>query len=135
MIYLRRHAAAAPDGIAIADPGVPTLESDERIQRLRQSRSYCKERLQELKEEIARLYDEGLVLKARIGTAPDEAGEGHIRRRRRYLGRRIDELKVERAALIRELEEANAQLEIPVGGVAHYEHAPETTESATSTAE
>jgi len=88
-----------------------------------------------LKEEIARLQDEGLVLKARIGTAPDEASESHIRKRRRYLGRRIDELKVERAARIRELEEANAQLETPVGGAALHEHPPETAESATSTAE
>lgn len=107
------------------------IRSNVRIQRLRQSRSYCKERLQEVKEEIARLQDEGLVLKARIGTAPDEVAEGAIRRRRRYLGRRIDELKVERAALTRELEDANAQLDIPVGGATHDEHVPETAESAT----
>ena len=86
---------------------------DERLQRLKYARSYCLERLVEVKDEIARLQEEGLMLKARIVTAPDESAEGHIRSRRRFLRRRIDELKAERSMLANELEVADAQLDTP----------------------
>ena len=86
---------------------------DERLQRLKYARSYCLERLVEVKDEIARLQEEGLLLKARIVTAPDESAEGHIRSRRRFLRRRIDAHKAELSMLANELEEADAQLDTP----------------------
>lgn len=87
-----------------------------RTQRLRQSRSYCLERSVEVKDEIACLHEEVLVLKARIGTAPDETTEGRSRSRRRFLSRRLDELTAERLALSQELEDVNDELVILLQG-------------------
>jgi hypothetical protein len=92
-----------------------------RIQRLRLSRSYCLERSAEVKEDIARLHEEGLLLKARIGLAPDEDAEGRNRSRRRFLSRRLDELTAERLALSQELESVNDELVVLIAGTARDE--------------
>lgn len=107
-------------------------EMEIRIQRLRQSRSYCLERSVEVKEEIARLHQEALELKAKIGLAPDETAEGRIRSRRRFLSRRIDELKAERSALNWELECAKEELTILTAGTTRDEHTHVAAESASS---
>jgi|GEM_PF-1730410 len=98
--------------------------TDKLTQSLLRSRHYCTDRLIEVKEEIARLQNEGLVLKARIETAADETAVGQIRRRRRFLGRRIDELKAERTALTTELETATVQWNIAIGKTSQDGHAP-----------
>ena len=83
--------------------------ADEVNQRLVQSRHYCIDRLAEVKEDLTRLQTEGNVLKTKLETA-DEVEAGQIRRRRRFLSRRLDELKAERAALTEELQAATARL-------------------------
>ena len=108
---------------------------DEKSQRFKQSRSYCLERLAEVKEEIAKFQEEGLALKARLETAPDATAQGRIRSRRRFLSRRLDELKGERSALTKELEEANAQLNIPIARIARDGHNSAPQESALSARE
>jgi len=87
---------------------------DELTRRLVQSRRYCNARLVEVKEDIARLHSEGLGLKERLETA-DEAAAGEIRARRRFLSRRIEELKAERTALRTELQTATVQLSAIAG--------------------
>ncbi len=87
--------------------------SDERTQRLAHSRHYCADRLVEVKDEIARFQDESLALKAKLEPGADEAAVSLIRRRRRFLGRRLEELKAERAALATELEASRLQLSTP----------------------
>ena len=87
--------------------------TDERTQRLAHSRHYCADRLVEVKDEIARFQDESHALKAKLETAADEAALSLIRRRRRFLGRRLEELKAERAALATELEASTLQLNTP----------------------
>jgi chromosome segregation ATPase len=108
---------------------------DKRSQLLKQSRSYCLERLIEVKGEIARLHEESLVLKARMDTAPDEIEEGRIRSRRRFLNRRLHELRSERSALTEELEQATAQLTISVAETARDGHTPATRESTSGARE
>ncbi len=83
---------------------------EESTRRLVQSRNYCTDRLIEVKAEITKLQDEGTVLKRTLESTVDELRAGSIRRRRSFLGRRIDELKAERGALITEREAATAQL-------------------------
>ncbi len=100
---------------------VSPVKMNVRTQRLRQSRSYCLERSVEVKDEIACLHEEVLVLKARIGTAPDETTEGRFRSRRRFLSRRLDELTAERLALSQELEDVNDELVILIAGTARDE--------------
>jgi predicted nucleic acid-binding Zn-ribbon protein len=112
--------------------GWVSLEMDERSQRLKHARAYCLERLVEVKGEIARLHEEGRVLKASIDTVSDEAAEGHIRRRRRFLNRRVEELKAERLALTQELEIANAQLSATVADISGDGHTHVSAESASS---
>ncbi len=85
-----------------------------------------------MKGEIARLHEEGRVLKASIETVSDEAAEVHMRRRRRFLNRRVEELKAERLALTQELEVANAQLSAPVADIAGDGHTHVSAESASS---
>lgn len=84
--------------------------TDELTQRLVQSRHYCTDRLVEVKEDVARFQAEGLALKEKLEAASDDVEAGQIRRRRRFLSRRIDELKAERAALAAELEMATVRL-------------------------
>jgi hypothetical protein len=84
--------------------------SGELTKRLVHSRHYCADRLVEVKQDLAGLQTEANVLKARLETAGDEIEAGQIRRRRRFLGRRLDELKAERAALTAELQAATDQL-------------------------
>ena len=79
-------------------------------QRLVHSRHYCADRLVEVKQDLAGLQTEANVLKTRLETAGDEIEAGHIRRRRRFLSRRLEELKAERAALTAELQAATEQL-------------------------
>lgn len=78
--------------------------ADEQTQRLVHSRHYCIDRLAEVKEDVARLQTEGLDLKTKLETTADEVEAGQIRRRRRFLSRRLDELKAERTALSEELQ-------------------------------
>lgn len=87
--------------------------TDERTQRLVHSRHYCTDRLAEVKGEIGRLQNESHALKAKLEIAADEAALSLIRRRRRFLGRRLEELKAERAALASELEASTLQLNAP----------------------
>lgn len=107
----------------------------ERFQRLKYARSYCIERLVEVKDEIARQQEEGLMLKPRMVRAPDESAEGRIRSRHRFLSRRIDELKAEQSIRANELEEPDAQLNIPITEKASDGHRDVNTESASSVRE
>lgn len=84
--------------------------ADERTQRLVQSRHYCIDRLAEVKEDLSRLQAEGLTLKTKLEASDDEVEAGQIRRRRRFLNRRLDELKAERTALSEELQTSTLQL-------------------------
>ncbi|MGQ3301636.1 hypothetical protein [Reyranella sp.] len=88
--------------------------TDERTQRLVHSRHYCTDRLVEVKGEIARFQDESHALKAKLEIAANEAALSLIRRRRRFLGRRLEELKAERAALASELEASTHELNAPL---------------------
>lgn len=83
-----------------------------RIQRLKQARSYCLERSAQVKEEIARCHEEALVLDSRIGSRHDEFEEGRIRHQRRFLRRRIHELRAELERLGREARDVNDELVI-----------------------
>ena len=60
--------------------------------------------------EIERSRRMGPELKAELDGAAEPARQGAIRRRRAYLNRRNDELKVERAALEAELKVASEGL-------------------------
>jgi len=84
--------------------------SGELTKRLVYSGHYCADRLVEVKQDLAGLQTEANVLKARLETAGDEIEAGQIRRRRRFLSRRLGELKAERAALTAELQAATDQL-------------------------
>lgn len=77
--------------------------ADERTRSLMLSKYYCTERALEVKAELARLDSEGTELKRELDGPADSARQKVIRRRRAYLKRRNDELKVERAALTAEL--------------------------------
>lgn len=83
-----------------------------RKDRPRQSLHYCEQRSAEAKEEIARCHEEALVLKARLGLGRDEHEEGNFRKRRRFLSRRIDELKAELDHLSREASDVKDELVI-----------------------
>lgn len=80
------------------------------LKSLIQSRNYCIDRLVEVKAEIATLQGESIELKRALEANVDEAQAGPIRRRRSFLGRRIDELKAERAALTTERQAATTRL-------------------------
>ena len=77
--------------------------ADERTRRLQLSKCYCTERTPEIKAELVRLASESAELKAELDGAAEPARQGAIRRRRAYLNRRNDELRIERAALESEL--------------------------------
>ena len=83
---------------------------DVQRQRALQSRRYCTDRLAELKEEISRFQAESDQLKSELNGV-DEPAAGNIRLRRRYLSRRLEELKAERAARTSELEDSTARLQ------------------------
>ena len=86
---------------------MPNVEA----RRLIHSRHYCTDRLVEVKDELARIQAEDLELKDRLdGVEETEAGQ--IRRRRRHLSRRLNELKAERAALAVELQESTDKLKM-----------------------
>jgi hypothetical protein len=102
---------------------------DEDSQRLKYARSYCLDRLGEVKADIANFQKESVELKARLEMTTDEIFAGQIRSRRRFLSRRLDELKAERSALAKELEEANVRLNIPVAETARHADEPVNTES------
>jgi len=78
--------------------------ADERTRSLMLSKYYCTERALEVKAELGRLESEGTELKGELSSTTDPARQRVIRRRRAYLKRRNDELKVERAALTEELQ-------------------------------
>jgi len=84
--------------------------ADELRRELMRSKNYCTDRLAELKTDINRLQDEGTSLKTDLEASTDSKTTSLIRRRRMYLGRRIDELKTERSARTEELQKANEQL-------------------------
>lgn len=109
----------------------------ELTQGLVQSRHYCTDRLIEVKEEVARLQTEGDVLKTKLETAADEIEAGQIRRRRRFLARRLDELKAERASLTTELQTATARLSNATVKASNEWHATplESIESGTGPSE
>ena len=81
--------------------------TDERTRSLQLSKHYCSERILEIKTELLRLASESVELKAELDSTAEPARQGVIRRRRAYLNRRNDELKVERAALAAELQVAS----------------------------
>lgn len=85
--------------------------SDEEARRLLHSRHFCTDRLVELREELARIQAEDLELKSRLDGA-EETEAGQIRRRRRHLSRRLNELKAERAARAAELQESTDKLKM-----------------------
>ncbi len=85
--------------------------TDELRRELMQSKNYCTDRLAELKTELNRLQEEGMSLKTQLEATTDSKATSVIRRRRMYLSRRIDELKIERSARTEELQKANEQLE------------------------
>jgi len=80
--------------------------ADEQTRNLMLSNYYCTERALEIKADLARLQAEGNELKSELDSTTDVARQTAIRRRRSYLKRRNDELKVEREALARELQTA-----------------------------
>lgn len=84
--------------------------ADERMRSLQLSKYYCTERTLEIKAELLRLAAESTELKAELGTTTEPGRQGVIRRRRAYLNRRNDELKMERAALAAELQVASQGL-------------------------
>lgn len=69
--------------------------SDVEARLLRNSRHYCTDRLVEVKDELARIQAEDPELKSKLNDV-EEAEAGQIRRRRRYLSCRLNELKAER---------------------------------------
>jgi len=84
---------------------------DEEARRLIHSRHFCTDRLVEVKEELVRIQAEDLELKSKLdGVEETEAGQ--VRRRRRHLSRRLNELKAERAALAVELQESTDKLKM-----------------------
>lgn len=83
--------------------------SDVEACRLLHSRHFCIDRLVEVKEELARIQAEDLELKSRLDCAGETEAD-LIRRRRRHLSRRVNELKAERAALAAELQESTDKL-------------------------
>lgn len=85
--------------------------SDEEARRLLHSRHFCIDRLVEVKAELGRLQAEDLELKSKLDGA-EEAEAGEMRRRRRHLSRRLNELKAERAALAAELQESTDKLKM-----------------------
>ena len=86
---------------------MPNVEA----RRLIHSRHFCTDRLVEVKEELVRIQAEDLELKDRLDGA-EEAEGGQMRRRRRHLSRRLNELKAERAALAAELQESTDKLKM-----------------------
>ena len=81
--------------------------ADERTRSLQLSKYYCTERTLEIKAELLRLATESAALKGELEITAEPERQGAIRRRRAYLNRRNDELKVERAALADELRDAS----------------------------
>lgn len=102
---------------------------------MRQSHSHDIERSAEAKEEIARLLQECLMWKARIGLVPEDAAEGRIRDRRRFPSRRLDELEAERVALDREREAVDDELVILIAGSTRDERRHAIAEGASSAPE
>lgn len=84
---------------------------EEEVRRLNHSRHYCADRLVEVKEELARIQAEDLELKSKLNGV-EEAEAGQIRRRRRHLSRRLNELKAERVALAAELQDSTDKLKM-----------------------
>ena len=83
--------------------------SDVEARRLLHSRHFCADRLVEVKDELSRIQAEDLELKSKLDGA-EETEAGQMRRRRRHLSRRLNELKAERAALAAELQESTDKL-------------------------
>jgi hypothetical protein len=92
---------------------------------LQLSKYYCTERTLEIKTELLRLAAESAELKTELDTTAEPHRQGVIRRRRAYLNRRNDELKVERAALA-------AELQVASDGLRSMSQSAETTPLATS---
>ena len=82
---------------------------EEEARRLLHSREFCTDRLIEVKDELGCLQADDLEIKSKLDGAI-EAEAGQMRRRRRYLNRRLKELKAERAALAAELQESTDKL-------------------------
>ena len=82
---------------------------DELTQRLVQSRRYCAERIAEVKEEISRFQAESGQLRNTLDSVGETEADG-VRRRRRYLSRRLDDLKAELATLTSELQDSTDKL-------------------------
>ena len=66
---------------------------------------------------------------------PEDAAEGRIRDRRRFLSRRIDELKAQRVALDREREAEDDESNILIAGTARDKHRRVTAERTLSAPE
>jgi hypothetical protein len=76
-------------------------------------RDYLRDRLSEISLELGRLGAEAIDLKQEMERAAAPAGDRikQIRRRRFYLGRRSDELKVERQRVATERDRVSSELE------------------------
>lgn len=76
-------------------------------------RDYLRDRLSEISLELGRLGAEAIELKQEMerATAPDADRHKQIRRRRFYLGRRSEELKVERQQVTTERDRVSSELE------------------------
>ncbi len=83
--------------------------NEEELRRLADSRHYCADRLVELKAELGRLRDQSLELKSKLEGA-DEVEAGQMRRRRRYLSRRLAEIKSERTVVTAEMQDTTEKL-------------------------
>lgn len=77
--------------------------ADELTRRLMGSKNYCIIRLAELKENLDRLHNESVELKSRLEDGVGEFEAGKMRGLRKYMARRIEELKAERTKLTAEL--------------------------------
>lgn len=73
------------------------MMAEEIRRRLGNTRNYCVDRLSEVTSEIAEFQNEGAELRNALQNTLGEVQAGLIRRRRALWGRRIDELKGERA--------------------------------------
>lgn len=89
------------------------MQSERQRGRLIKERDYFRDRLSEISLELARLGAEAIELKQEMEReiAPDADRLRQIRRRRFYLGRRSDDLKVERQKATTERDRISVELE------------------------
>lgn len=91
------------------------MQAEGRRGGLIKERDYLRDRLSEISLELGRLGTEAIDLKQEMerDPAPDAGRLKQIRRRRFYLGRRSDELKVERQHVATARDRVSLELETP----------------------